>query len=240
MPRAHDVSLILPTYNEREALRTLLPRIREALSPYSAEVLVVDDNSPDGTAGVAADWPAPPDVRVLERPSRLGLASAVTDGLKEADGRVLVVMDADGSHPPESIRALVEPILGGRAEFALGSRHANGGSSPGLVGPRRMLSWGASLLARPLTPVHDPMSGFFAVSREAAFRAPLTPVGYKIALEVLAKCRPYPVVEVPYCFAPRIAGESKLDRGQVGEYLHHLGRLYAWRASRFGRASRTR
>ncbi|MCI4360707.1 MAG: hypothetical protein L3J91_03315, partial [Thermoplasmata archaeon] len=129
----------------------------------------------------------------------------------------------------EAIPALVGPVLAGRARFVLGSRHLPGASSGGLSGGRRVLSRGAQVLARPLTRVSDPMSGFFAFDRRAIEGVTLSPVGYKIALEILVRGRPRPTLEVPYVFAPRLAGESKLGGDQVGEYLRHLGRLYAYR-----------
>jgi dolichol-phosphate mannosyltransferase len=96
------------------------------------------------------------------------------------------------------------------------------------------------VLARPITRVRDPMSGFFAVKRAVLARARLAPIGYKIALEILVKCRPTPVLEVPYRFEPRLAGESKLGRGEIANYVRHLARLYAWRGRGAGRASSTR
>jgi hypothetical protein len=227
-----DVSVIVPTFDERDALRLLAPRLEAALRPYAAEILVVDDASPDGTAaevrarmGPGSPW------RVLERVGKRGLASAVLDGFAESRGDIVVVMDADGSHPPEVLRRLVEPIREGRAEFVLASRHVSGGEDRGLNRWRRGLSWGASVLARPITSVRDPMSGFFAVKRNVLGRARLTPIGYKIGLEVLVKCRPKPVEEVPFRFEARVAGESKLGGGEIANYLRHLARLYVWRGS---------
>lgn len=224
---APQVSVILPTFNERSALATLHPRLMEGLRPYDAEVLVVDDGSPDGTGDLVRKLAEHGVYRLIERPRRSGLASAVSDGFRAARGEVLVVMDADGSHPPETIPALVQPVMDGRAEMALASRHLPGASAPGLAGLRRWISGGAAVLARPLTTVSDPMSGFFALHRAVLARAPLTPAGFKIGLEVIVKCRPSPLVEVPFCFNPRIAGSSKLGSGQVFGYLGHLSRLYA-------------
>ena len=238
MQFAPAVSVILPTYNERETLRVLAPRLVSALAPYSSEILVVDDDSPDGTGQLVEELARTGPFRRLARRGRLGLASAVLEGFTKAQGRVLVVMDADGSHPPETVPSLIDPILAGRAEFVLASRKLPGGSAPGLRGTRRAISWIASSLARPLTAVSDPMSGFFAVSRPVLDRARLTPLGFKIALEVIVKCKPAPLVEVPFCFESRVAGNSKLDRGQIGGFLRHLWRLYVWRWS--GRASSTR
>ncbi|EQD49560.1 dolichyl-phosphate beta-D-mannosyltransferase precursor, partial [mine drainage metagenome] len=104
----------------------------------------------------------------------------------------------------------------------------------------RLLSTGAALLARPLVSVRDPMSGFFALRRSILDRRPLAPIGYKIGLEILVKCRPAPIVEIPIEFRPRLAGESKLARGEIGRYLRHVGRLYGWRLGGPQRASSTR
>lgn len=233
------VSVVVPTYNERECIAALYPRLASALAGVSAELVVVDDRSPDGTAAVARSLTGPLPVVVLERAGKFGLASAVLDGFARARGDVLIVMDADGSHPPEEVPALIRALDGG-AEFVLGSRWVPGGSAPGLTWWRRLISSGARLLARPVAPVNDSMSGFFGLRRGVLARAPLTPVGYKIGLEILVKCRPHPVVEVPLIFGPRIAGESKLGSGEVGNYLRHVGRLYVWALFGRRRASSTR
>jgi dolichol-phosphate mannosyltransferase len=235
-----DVTLILPTYNEREAVRLLHPRLQAALRPYDAEIVVVDDASPDGTGALVQSLVGERPYRLVERAGRLGLASAVLEGFERATGAVIVVMDADGSHPPEILPQLIEPVKAGRAEFAIASRKLPGGSAPGLSAGRRIISFIGGGLAWPLAPVSDPMSGFFAFHRSILGRAPLEPVGFKIALEVLVKDHPHPVAEVPFCFESRVAGTSKLDRAEIGGFLRHLGRLYAWRIGLSFRAESTR
>jgi len=223
------VSVILPTFNERAALTALHPRLVAALRPYEAEIVVVDDRSPDGTGSFVQSLAPAGLYRLVERPSRAGLASAVVEGIRTARGEVIVVMDADGSHPPESLPDLIEPIRSGLAEFVLASRRVPGGRAPGLSRLRRLVSTGASFLARPFTPVRDPMSGFFAIHRSIVDRVPLRPAGFKIALEILVKCSPRRVLERPFSFEPRVAGTSKLGSRQVLNYLRHLARLTAWR-----------
>ena len=235
-----EVSVVVPTLNECESIALLAPRLAEALRPYRYEVVVVDDDSSDSTAEAVRQIAKTLPWRLYVRHGERGLASAVVLGMQIASGRVVVGIDADGSHPPEVVPALVDPILAGGAEMTIASRHVPGGSSPGLVAERRVLSWGASMLARPLTHVKDPMSGFFAVRNDVLARGPLAPVGYKIVLEILVKCRPSPAVEVPYVFAPRTAGASKLGSGEVGHYLRHVGRLYAWSLTGRRWASTTR
>ncbi len=235
-----DVSLVLPTYNERECVERLHDRIEAALGGYRHEVIVVDDNSPDGTGDVVRRMGETGPYRLLARPVRAGLSSAVLDGCHAATGRIVVVMDADGSHPPERLPDLIEPIRTERAEFVLGSRRVHGGSDEGLGPVRWMTSWLASVLARPLTWVHDPMSGFFAIRRDILARAPLAPKGFKVGLEILVKCRPSPVLEVPFHFGERLAGESKLGPRVIVWYGQHLIRLYRWRLFDGGLASTTR
>lgn len=232
MPPRPRVTVIIPTYNERASLEKLHPRLLAALAPYDAEVLVVDDESPDGTGDFVRSLEPAGVFRLLSRPGRQGLATAVRDGFDHARGDIVVVMDADGSHPPETIPALVDPVAGGAAELALATRHRPGASVSGLPVYRQLISAGASLLALPLTRVSDPMSGFFAIHRAVAGRTRLTPSGFKILLEILVRCRPRPVVEVPYHFGARLAGTSKLGRGPILNYLAHLGRLYAWELGR--------
>jgi dolichol-phosphate mannosyltransferase len=240
MTGATRVSVILPTYNEREALGKLYPALAPVVASLGGEVIVVDDGSPDGTAAMARALPGPPTPIVIERPGERGLASAVMAGFARAQGDVLVVMDADGSHPPEVLPRLVEAVTSGGAEFALASRWVSGGSAPGLSVGRWVVSSLARMLARPLVNMRDPMSGAFAVRREILDRAPLAPIGYKIALEILVKDRPHPTVEIPMAFQPRLGGESKLGQREVGNYVRHLARLYAYRLSGARRASSTR
>ncbi len=236
--RAPSVSIVIPTLEERAALERLAPRLEQAARALGAEVIFVDDASPDGTADWVRAQPSEDRYRLLERPRRMGLASAVVDGMRMADGQCVVVMDGDGSHPPETLPALVGPVVSGRAEFAIASRRIFGATEPGLDGRRSVISRGAGMLARPLTAVTDPMSGFFALDRRILSRSKLEPVGYKIALEVLVRCRPHPIVEVPFHFDQRLGGVSKLSEFEIADYLRHLGRLYAARLD--GRASSTR
>jgi dolichol-phosphate mannosyltransferase len=235
-----DVSVILPTYNERECLTALKPRLDAALLPFRSEVVVVDDDSPDGTGDLVRAAERTGGWRLLARKGRRGLASAVLDGIADSEGEVIVVMDADGSHPPETLPLLIGPLRSGQAEMVLASRFVPGGSDLGLHGARRAVSYLATRLARPLTKVRDPMTGFFALRREILRGAVLTPLGYKIGLEILVKCRPRRVLEVPFVFEGRIAGTSKLGSRQVAAYVRHIGRLYRWRFTGPGRASSTR
>jgi len=234
------VSVVIPTYNERGSLASLYPELCSALTAYPSELIIVDDGSPDGTAAYAGTLSGPVPCLVQNRGRKLGLASAVLEGFTQARGSVVVVMDADGSHPPSAIPQLLDAVTTGGAEFALGSRYILGGSTPGLSRTRRLISRIATVLARPLVPVVDPMSGFFAFRHPILRRAPLSPLGFKIGLEIMVRCRPRPIAEIPIRFRPRTSGESKLVQGEIGRYLRHIGRLYSARLAGSRRASSTR
>lgn len=233
------VSLIVPTYREAENLALLVPRVAEALrgSPFRYELIIVDDNSNDGTdeacARLAADGHP---IRLVVRTGERGLSSAVIRGFREAMGDILVCMDADLSHPPEAIPEMVAQSGKTSADIVIGSRYCKGGSTEEDWGLFRWLnSRVATLLAKPLTKAKDPMAGFFAISREAFERArDLNPIGYKIGLELIVKCNCTSITEVPIRFADRKFGQSKLIFREQLNYLKHLKRLYDFR---FGNAS---
>ncbi len=222
-----DVSIVVPTYQEKPNLRTLSERIRGAF-PHSYELIFVDDNSQDGSeqeVATLAEEGHP--VRIIVRTSERGLASAVIRGFDEARAPLLVCMDADLSHPPEKLAPLVAPILAGEAEITVGSRYVQGGSTAGWTLVREIISRTAIFMARPLTRVRDLTSGFFAVARSALEGVELAPLGYKIGLEVFVKGkRQHPIVEVPISFVDRVAGETKFGFREQWNYLRHLRLLY--------------
>lgn len=223
-----SISIVVPTYREVLNLPGLLARVgavRES-SGFDIELLVMDDDSADGSVE-AVEGARLPWAKIVVRRENRGLSPAVIDGLRLAKKDIVVVMDADLSHPPEKIPEMVAALRAGR-QFVIGSRYVPGASTDDEWGIGRWLnSQVATLLARPLTKVKDPMSGFFAFRRADLARAPeLSPVGYKIGLELVVKCGFTDVGEVPIHFADRELGESKLTLKEQLRYLKHLRRLY--------------
>ena len=238
-----DLSLVIPTYNEAENLPVLLARLARVLStgPWRYELLIVDDDSPDKTWETAELLRGRyPEVRVIRRTTgEKGLAPAVVEGWRQARGGLLGVMDADLQHPPEVMIPLLQAFLDKGVDVVIASRYLPGGYPLKWNPIRKWISRGASNLAQAVLPppaqgVTDPMSGFFVLRREAIEGVALQPTGYKILLEVLGRGRYRRVTEVPYQFAKRHKGESKLSAAVMRDYLAHLGRL-AWDPQGFGR-----
>jgi len=231
-----NVSIVVPTYREAENLPLLVPQVASAMAGkgWAWEMIVVDDDSPDGTGAVLAELSGRyPQVRGIVRKNDRGLSSAVLAGIQLARNDFVVVMDADLSHPPEKIPELVEKLMRDEADFVIGSRNVAGGKTEDWTALRWINSAGATLLARPLAgTVRDPMAGYFALRRETLARADvLNPIGYKIGLELIVKTHvaPHRVAEVPITFRNRVHGESKLTLAEQFRYLEHLSRLYDYR-----------
>lgn len=225
------LSVIVPTYNERENIPDLVDRTLKVFDHLGepGELLFVDDNSPDGTAELirtlAAERGEAERVRVMMRTADRGLAKAVVAGLDAVRGDVAAVMDADLSHPPEVLAALLGAIRAG-ADVAVASRYVPGGGTEGWPLRRRFISRVACWLARGITRVKDATSGYFALRREALAGVGIKPRGYKIGLEVLAQLRGARVAEVPFVFRDRRYGSSKLSGAVMGAYLVQLATLY--------------
>jgi len=226
-------TVVIPTYNESESIERVIERCLTAMetSGYRTEVLVVDDDSPDGTVDVVHQRYGGDDrVSVLHRTSDPGLARAVTDGFRRARHEVCAVMDADLQHPPERLPALLDALESDGADVAVGSRYVRGGGIENWSTYRRLVSRVGTRLARLVLPklraVSDPLSGFFAVRQSALEGVEFSPQGYKILLEVLVKAEYGDVVEVPYAFSERNAGESKLTADEYVRFLDHLRSLW--------------
>jgi dolichol-phosphate mannosyltransferase len=230
---ARVISIVVPTYREAANLALLAEAVDEALSGagYDYELLFIDDDSQDGSGEICTELSTRFPVRIVVRKGERGLATAVIHGISMASGDIVVVMDADLSHPASAIPAMIKRLESGESDFVLGSRYVEGGSIHDDWSVfRRLNSIVPSLLAKPLCPLKDPMSGFFAIRRaDMPETSLLSPVGYKIALEIFVKGRFHQPSEVPIHFSDRQHGESKLSLKEQLNFLRHLGRLYAYK-----------
>lgn len=230
-PSSVRLSLVIPTYCEAANIGPLALRLVELLEPRlgdTFELIVVDDDSPDRTWEKAASLDIPA-LRVVRRVGERGLASAVVRGWQVARGDVLAVMDADLQHPPEANFGLFQEMMRG-ADLAAATRNVGGGGVSDWSFLRRIVSRSAQLIGLLFLPevfgrLTDPMSGFFMVRRSAIAGIPLSPVGYKILVEVAARGRVRWIGEVPYEFRERAQGETKLTFRICVQYLFHLVRL---------------
>jgi dolichol-phosphate mannosyltransferase len=214
---APELSVVVPTYNERANIPILVERLTHVLAGCAWEVLFVDDNSPDGTAAVArALGETDGRVRCMRRIGRRGLAGACLEGMLASQARYLAVMDADLQHDEKLLAAMLERLRGGNCDVVVASRYLGGGSAAGLSKQRARASHFANMLVRRLLGIDltDPMSGHFMIRRDAFEpRAPaISSQGFKILLDILAtKPGSLRVVELPSTFHERRHGESKLD-----------------------------
>src|SRR5687768_15452954 len=244
-PRKAKLSIVLPTYNESQNIVRMLDSIAETLSPYTtAEIIVVDDNSPDGTAEIASLHAknisnrknnSKLNVEIIRREGKFGLSSAIVAGVESATGDLLVVMDGDFSHPPQVIPSIIEALQDSDCDIVVASRYIKGGSIIGWPFKRRLMSKGATKIAQYGLgiEVKDPVSGFFAFRRDIIDGVKLDAIGYKMLLEILVKTKGARVKEVPYTFTNRSVGKSKFDKWVMFDYLRAVMRLY-----RYGKSMR--
>jgi dolichol-phosphate mannosyltransferase len=222
--------LVIPTLNEAGNIPALLDRINAALEPLQIEheLIIVDDDSTDGTAVVANEYAARDSrVKVFVRRGQKGLAGAVIHGWEHTDAELLGVIDADLQHPPEVLPALIAAIRKG-ADVAIASRYVNGNGVGEWNKFRLLDSRCGTLATAPLqrrVKVKDPLSGFFVVRRQCIDSLKLQPEGFKILLEILVKGRIGSAVEVPFQFGSRHSGESKASVRVALQYFSLLGKL---------------
>ena len=221
------LSIVVPTYNERDRLADL---VREIFAAYAAEgfdgeLVIVDDNSPDGTGAVADELATRHRITVLHRRGKLGLGTAVIEGFAAATAPIVGVIDADLSHPPALLPRMLAVMQSASADFVIGSRYIPGGGTRNWGLARLMMSRVACVMARGLTPIRDATSGFFLIRRDLVRNVQISSGGFKICLELLVRGRPRSVVEVPYVFVGRTAGESKMNLKEALGYLEQLKAL---------------
>ncbi len=242
----YGLSVVVPTFNERANIPVLVERVAEALKGEAWQIIVVDDDSPDGTAeAVKAIAATDARVQCIRRVKRRGLAGAVIEGVLASAAPYVAVIDGDLQHDETLLPRMLEALRADRAELVVASRYVGESAPVEALGPiRRMGSQVANRLGRIVLrqELSDPVSGFFMIRRELVEDvAPrLTTVGFKVLFDIIAsQDRPLRIVELPYVFRERVAGGSKLDRRMVIDYLglllHKLtGGLVPTRALMFG------
>ena len=221
----YDLTVIIPTFNEEANIRNIITEVDTVFieNNLNGEILVVDDNSPDGTVSIGREIATTKtNVKIIVRLADHGLSQSVVEGFVHASSDILVVIDADLSHPPSLIPVMYTEIMNGN-DIVIGSRYMEGGGIRKWPIKRRIISLGATFLGRLLFPdVSDPVSGFFAVRKSVVVKAPLKPRGYKILLEVLGKGTWEKDKEIPFEFVDREIGSSKLKLKTIVDYAEQV------------------
>jgi dolichol-phosphate mannosyltransferase len=229
-----DLSIIIPTLDEGANIAKIISllsnavRERNSNTTLDAEILIVDDNSTDDMIKNASAFnnQKNPSVRVLVREKDYGLSPSVIDGFKQAEGNIILVMDADFSHPVDKILDLYDAIAQHGYDIAIWSRYISGGEINKWPFKRKIISRTATFLSQFLFPgVTDPMSGFFAVKRNVVDKVEFHPLGYKILMEVLGRGRWSTLTEIPFIFVDRKEGHSKLTIRTMVQFVEHVLRL---------------
>ncbi|MBI4162589.1 MAG: polyprenol monophosphomannose synthase [Candidatus Aenigmarchaeota archaeon] len=226
-----DISIVLPTYNERENIVNLIPEIAECIKNTNYEIVVVDDNSPDGTAEAAEKFK---NARVVRREKKMGIGTAYKAGFDAAHGKIIVTMDADMSHNPKYVQSMINKINEGH-DIVVGSRHVEGGAIVGWGINRKIISGIANGLTHFFLgiKVSDVTSGYRAYRKELLKKMPLDNIkssGYSYLLEtIFYAVRFGKIAEVPIVFEDRKAGKSKLGKNEYVKYVKTVGRLFVKR-----------
>lgn len=222
-----QISIVIPTYNEKENLPLLLDELFQTASgckDIDIQVIIVDDNSPDGTGAVAEELSKKYPVKVIHRAGKLGLGSAVMEGFKLSDRQFLGVMDADLSHDPSILPDMIRSLQS--FDIIVGSRFSEQSTVENWRIDRKLTSFAGVWLARHLTRVSDPLSGYFVFKRDVINNMSLTSPGYKILLEILVKGTYSKVKEIPFRFRTREYSTSKLDSSEYFLFLKQLVTFY--------------
>ncbi|MCX6693509.1 MAG: polyprenol monophosphomannose synthase [Methanomicrobiales archaeon] len=228
----YDCTIIIPTLNEEMAIPHLILELIIELQTHNihGEILVIDDNSKDNTIRCIDDIrKSNTNVRYIVRRENPGLSQSVVEGFYKSDSLIFIVMDADFSHPPSFVPHLYYAIREGN-DIAIASRYIRGGGIAQWPLKRRVLSMGATTIARFIVPcVKDPVSGFFAVHYSVIEGIRLKPRGYKILLEILGRGNWNKIKEIPFTFCDRRDGTSKLRILTLIDYLAQIGNIFFFR-----------
>lgn len=223
MPNQKFLSVLVPTFNEASNIKDLIQRTAKALEGVGIdyEILIIDDASVDNTAEIAQKALKGRGEVICRQAKNRSLSHSVLDGISRANGNIISVIDADCSHPPELIPSLFN-ALNDQIDLAIASRYVAGGGTEGFPFKRRLASRFACLISSIVTDVKDNTSGFFMIKKEVLEGVELTPLGFKIGLEIFVKANIKGFKEIPYIFADRKKGRSKLKILHVAQFFHHI------------------
>jgi len=226
-----DISIIIPTLNEKENINELVKRIRESLNDINYEIIFVDDGSKDGTIEEIEKLKKEyKNIKLVERGYRKGLSSAFLDGVKYSNGKYVVLMDADLQHPPELLKTMYEKTLDGY-DLVIASRYIKGGKIENWNILREFISKTAIIIAYIFLPetlkVKDPLSGYFLIKKDLLNNFNVSdPFSYKVLLDILVKVNYNKLIEIPYTFEERKHGKSKLGKKVIFSYLKQVFLLF--------------
>ncbi len=232
-----EVSIVIPTYNESENIKGILHLIKDHLPKNTiVEAIVVDDNSPDGTGKIAEDYfkslkeKTRYTINVINRKTKEGLSSAILNGIEQAKGKIVIVMDSDFSHPPQLIPKLVEVLKQSKTDIVVASRYLKDGKIQGWSLKRKIISKIGTIIAKKGLGIKqsDPMSGFFAFNKDVIKGINFDAIGYKLLLEMIVKAKGVSIKEIPYTFLDRQNGKSKLGIKTILEFGHAVWNLYRY------------
>ncbi len=227
------VSIIIPTYNEAKNLPLLIKEVFDNIDKgkVDLELIVVDDNSPDNTGAVAEEFSKRYPIKVVHRARKMGLGSAVQDGFKLSDREYLGVMDGDLSHDPKILNDLILSLTD--YDISIGSRFEVENSTHQWNRRRKFIAYSGAWLARRLTGVKDPLSGYFFIKRKVIDNIKLKTVGYKILLEILVKGKYHKIEELPYTFRMRKYSTSKLNSAEFLLFLKQIASFSLYKIRRY-------
>ncbi|NTU69660.1 polyprenol monophosphomannose synthase [bacterium] len=224
------LSVIIPTLNEEKNISKIISEITYFLEEIKYEIIIVDDHSNDRTVEIIKSFLGNYPVKIITRKER-DLSTAVVTGINNTRGEFIAVIDADLSHPAALLPKMLDLLKKNGNDLIVASRKVEGGSVEQWPLKRKAISYIATLLARPITSIKDPMSGYFMFEK-SKIKNSLNPIGYKILLEIITKCNFRNIVEIPYTFKNREVGKSKLNIRQYINYLRHISRLYAFKLTK--------
>jgi dolichol-phosphate mannosyltransferase len=230
-----QVSILIPTYNESQNIIDILKSIGEHLPKnILTQTIVIDDNSPDGTGNLVEEYIknvkkiADNTIDIIHRKAKQGLSTAILNGIQNAKGDTIIIMDSDFSHPPSIIPKMIDVLKQSQCDIVIASRYVTGGGIQGWSLKRKLISKVATKIAKKGLGVKqkDPMSGFFAFKRNIINGLKFDAIGYKMLLEILVKAKGATVKEIPYTFTDRKFGSSKLGLSTITDYTKGVWKLF--------------